>query len=106
MQKHRARRVSIEIRNVRRSLGVLDRSLGRLVPLLMAAMQNGAQAEKSNPRRRLSAKSRAALVLQGRYMGFMRQLKARQKAQVRMVKEAKGVRAAIARAKAMSSATK
>jgi hypothetical protein len=34
-------------------------------------------------------------------MGFMRQLKPRQKAQVRNIKEAKGVRAAIAKAKSL-----
>jgi hypothetical protein len=36
-----------------------------------------------------------------RYMGFMRQLKPRQKAQVRRIKEAKGVRAAIERARGL-----
>jgi hypothetical protein len=46
-----------------------------------------------------SAKARASLVLQGRYMGYVRQLKPRQKAQVRKIREAKGVRAAIAKAK-------
>jgi hypothetical protein len=30
------------------------------------------------------------MVLQGRYMGYMRQLKPRQKAQVRNIREAKG----------------
>jgi hypothetical protein len=53
--------------------------------------------------RRLSPKARASLVLQGRYMGFMRQLKPRQKAQLRKVKEAKGVRAAIAKARHLAS---
>ena len=35
----------------------------------------------------------------GRYMGYMRQLKPRQKTQVRKIKETQGVRAAIARAR-------
>jgi hypothetical protein len=35
-------------------------------------------------------------------MGFMRQLKPRQKAQVRKLKEVKGVRAAIVRAKVLA----
>jgi hypothetical protein len=52
-------------------------------------------------RPRLSAKARASMVLQGRYMGYMRQLKPRQKAQVRKIREAKGVGAAIARAKTL-----
>jgi hypothetical protein len=37
-------------------------------------------------------------------MGYMRQLKPRQKAQVRKIKETKGVRAAIERARALSQA--
>src|SRR5690349_19725344 len=41
---------------------------------------------------------------QGRYMGYMRQLKPRQKAQVRKVREAKGVRAAIALGKTLRGA--
>jgi hypothetical protein len=65
-------------------------------------MQNGAKPEKPRRRPRLSRKARASLVLQGRYMGFMRQLKPRQKVQVRKIKEAKGVKAAIARAKALA----
>ena len=48
------------------------------------------------------SKPRASLFLQGRYMGFMRQLKPRLKAQVRKVKEAKGVRAAIVKAKGLA----
>jgi len=75
----------------------LDQTLQRLTSTgeAPAAVSNG------RPRRkvRLSPKARAALVLQGRYMGFMRQLKPRQKAVVRGIKESKGVRAAIARAR-------
>lgn len=40
------------------------------------------------------AKSRAALNVQGRYIGYLRHLKPRQEAQVRKVREAKEVRAA------------
>ena len=89
---------------VRRSLRTLDRSLRRLVPLLTAAMQNGARPEKPRRRAHPSRKARASLVLQGRYMGYMRQLKPKQKTQVRKLKEAKGVRAAIARAKVLAQA--
>jgi hypothetical protein len=53
-------------------------------------------------RKPLSAKARSSLVLQGRYMGYMRQLRPRQKAQVRKLREAKGVRAAIERARRMA----
>jgi hypothetical protein len=88
-----------EVARVRHGLRALDYSLHRLVPLLTTATKNGIQREQVPRRRRLSPKARAALVLQGRYMGFMRQLKPRQKAQVRRVKEARGVVAAIAMAK-------
>jgi len=49
-------------------------------------------------------KARASMVLQGRYMGYMRQLKPRQKAQVRRVRAGKGVGAAIQRARELSEA--
>jgi len=79
-----------------------DRSLRRLVPILAVAMQNGAHAETPRRRPRLSPKARASLVLQGRYMGFMRQLKPRQKAQVRRIKEVNGLKAAIKSARHLS----
>jgi len=86
-----------EFKTLRVAMQSLDATLQKLVS------SNGAAETVSNgrPRRkvRLSPKARASLVLQGRYMGFMRQLKPRQKAQVRKVKEAKGVRAAIHRAR-------
>ncbi|HEV8242925.1 MAG TPA: hypothetical protein VGQ07_02945 [Nitrospirales bacterium] len=94
------RRVSNEILSLRQTLKAFDRSLRRLTPLLSAGVAlNGAQKANGRSRPRLSAKARASMVLQGRYMGYMRQLKPRQKAQVREVKAVKGVRAAIARAK-------
>src|SRR5260221_1680050 len=99
----KAKIVAREIMHLRRSLHTLDRSLQRLTSLLSAAVSlNHAPKENGRSRPRLSPKAHASLVLQGRYMGFMRQLKPRQKAQVRRIKEAKGVRVAIARAKSLS----
>jgi hypothetical protein len=93
-----------EIQTLRQSLTAFDRSLRRLA--WMVGQLNGSierrRKRRSGLRKPLSAKARASLVLQGRYMGFMRQLKPRQKAQVRKVKEAKGVRAAIAKARAIA----
>ena len=92
--------ISREIRTLRRSLRALDRSLLRLRTMLSAGMAQNTQTKgNSRSRLRLSAKGRAALVLQGRYIGYMRHLKPLQKAQVRKIREAKGVRAAIARAR-------
>jgi hypothetical protein len=97
--KRQGNQVVSDIRALRQQLSTFDRSLRRLVPLLSAVEKDGAQAEKLRRRPRLSAKAHVSLVLQGRYMGYMRQLKPMQKAQVRKVREVKGVRAAIARAK-------
>lgn len=79
----------------RRSLSALDRSLKRLAFALLRTVRSGRP-----PRRRtaLSPKARASLVLQGRYMGYMRQLKPAQKAMVRSVLAKSGKKAAIRRA--------
>jgi hypothetical protein len=85
-----------EIKNLHSALRSFDKTLQKVIA------SNGT-GETTRARRRISFKHRAALVLQGRYMGYMRQLKPRQKAQVRKIKEAKGVRAAIARAKRLAA---
>lgn len=96
--------MSWQIRSARRSLRTLDRSLRRLAWML--GQLDGRIERRRKPRaasrKPLSAKSRASLVLQGRYMGYMRQLRPRQKAQVRKIREAKGVRAAIERARELA----
>jgi hypothetical protein len=95
--------ITRELFRVQISLRTLDKALQRLTPVLTAEMKatsNGA----ARPAARVSAKTRVARVLQGRYMGYMRQLKPRQKAQVRQVREAKGMRAAIRRAKELRPA--
>ena len=75
----------------------------RLAPLLQAA----ATAVRGNASRRgrslkLSAERRAALKLQGQYMGYLRGLKPRQKARVKALRAARGVRPAIAFAKKLA----
>jgi len=96
--------IAREIGVARRSLRTFDLSLRRLVPLLTAATRNGMVADHPLRRSRsnLSPGARASMVLQGRYMGYIRQLKPRQKAQVRRIREAKEVRVAIVRAREMS----
>jgi len=101
VDSHPRSRIAQEMMDVQRAVRALAGSLRRLVPLLTAAATNGTQPERPRRRPRLSAKARASLVLQGRYMGYIRQLKPRQKAQVRKVKDAKGVRVAILRARAL-----
>lgn len=93
------RRISNEIRAMRRSVSMLDRSIRRLTPILeAAAAKNGHSNGLHRRRANLTPKQRAALKLQGRYMGFVRQLGPRQKAEVRRIREAKGVIAAVQRA--------
>ena len=98
--------IAEEIGSLRRSLKTLEGSLRRFAPMLSAVVALDGRPLEKIPRRRirLSSKARASMVLQGRYMGYMRQLKPRQKAQVRKIREAKGVRAAIVKARAHARA--
>src|SRR6267142_1872533 len=88
-----------------RTLRTLNSAVRRLVPILSSAISTkGAHNGNDRARRPLSAKARASMVLQGRYMGYMRQLKPRQKAQVRKIREVKGIGAAITRASELAAA--
>jgi len=98
--KHRVVSIVKEMHRLRAALKVADRSLARISRHVI--VMNAGSGGNGGYRRRLSPKARASLVLQGRYMGFMRQLRPRQKAQVRKIKEAKGVRGAIQRARELS----
>lgn len=68
--------------------------------LELAAATNG----KPTPRRKMTItpQRRAQLKLQGQYMGYMRQLKPRQKAQAKAAKEKGGYRAGIKRARELA----
>ncbi len=104
MPKRPGSSVARKIRVLRQQLSTFDRSLRRLASML--GQLDGRIERRRKPhagtRRALSTKVRASLVLQGRYMGYVRQLKPRQKAQIRKIKEAKGVRAAIRMARGMA----
>jgi hypothetical protein len=90
-----------ELRSIRAALHQLHRSLDRLSSALSATQ--GTEKKPSHRTLRLTAARRAALKLQGRYMGHLRGLKPRQKAQVKRIRAEKGIRAAIAAAKRLSS---
>ena len=104
MPKRQGHLVVNKIRSLRQQLSAFDRSLRRLASML--GQLNGRIERRRKPRagfrKALSKKARASMVLQGRYMGYMRQLKPRQKALVRKIREAKGVKAAIVRAKQLA----
>src|SRR5262245_48037038 len=85
---------------VRRSLRTLDRALADLAVAIRTYKTAGPEGRRR--RRPLSGKARAALKLQGQYMGHMRQLKPAQKAIVRAVREKSGTVAAIRKAKELA----
>lgn len=90
-----------ELRSIRTALRQIMRSLGRLAPLLAA----GQTTNRQQPRRKMqiTPTRRAALKLQGRYLGYMRQLRPPQKAKVKKIRAARGIRSAIAEAKRLAS---
>lgn len=94
-----------DIRIIRRALTSIASALGRLAPQL-AQPRNPKLAAPDRPRRKLtlSAERRAALKLQGEYMGFLRGLKPRQQAQVKALRAAKGFGRAVALAKKLARA--
>jgi hypothetical protein len=101
LAKPRARTVNTEIQSIRRSLSSIGRALARLGPALEAAARQPKEASARGARRRLSPERRAALVLQGQYIGHLRMLPPRQQARVSALRREKGVRAAIRYAKGL-----
>jgi hypothetical protein len=95
--------VEKQARVILKSLGAIAEALARLVAVAKAA-EGGKRPAANGGRRRLelSPKRRAALKLQGQYIGHLRNLKPRQKAQVKALRAEKGFRAAIAMAKRMA----
>jgi len=94
-----------ELRTIRTSFRLLARSLSRIAPILTAApeLSTGADGEgRPRKRPRISRAYRAALKLQGKYMGTMRGLPPRNIAQVKRIRAEKGIRAAIRAAERMA----
>ena len=90
---------------LKKSLRAIERAFADIAALAAAltdrvrvAKRGAGRATTAKPRLRkltISPKRRAQLKLQGRYMGFMRQLKPAQKLRVKAVKEKRGYEAAI-----------
>ena len=94
-----------EIRSIRASFRQIARSFGRIAPLLTEVAPTADRAAGSNGGRRkprLSTDQRRALKLQGQYMGHLRGLKPRQKARVKALRAAKGIKPAIAFARRLA----
>jgi len=102
------RSISREIGSIRRSLSTVGTALGRLAPLLeRLARQRAADGPGAVATRaplRLSPERRSALKLQGQYIGHLRNLKPRQKTQVKAVRASKGIAAAIVLARKLGAA--
>ena len=94
--------VASDITTIRRTLRTLDSALGRLAASLGSVRTNGAAPVKR--KLNLTPARKAALKLQGQCMGYLRNLKPKQKAEVKALKAAKGIRPAIARAKQLGAA--
>jgi hypothetical protein len=95
--------ITANVATLRRSISNLDRALTRLAASLNGSLVAGSS---SRPRRKLTITParRAALKLQGQYMGYVRNLKPRQKAEVKAARETTGVRAAIGVARRLGNA--
>jgi hypothetical protein len=104
LPKSRPRSINLEIQSIRRSLSSIGRALARLGPALDAAARGKVAPVARGAKRRLSPERRAALVLQGQYIGHLRMLPVRQQAQVADLRRQKGVRAAIRYAKSLRKA--
>lgn len=78
--------------SARRSLYALERSLARLAAHARDINRNNSATPRGKPRRKLKLlpARRKALRLQGRYLGYMRQLKSR--AEVRALRAKEGGR--------------
>ena len=83
--------VTKQIRAVKTAL----RDVKRAVAKLVAALKRQQPATAAKRTLRLTPKRRAALKLQGAYIGHMRHLKPRQKAEVKAIREKRGMEAAI-----------
>lgn len=99
----RLRRTSVKrsLDAIERAFAEIETSLGALTKRIRRAERQAERrvrsAGRTSPRRslRITPKRRAQLKLQGAYMGFMRQLGPRLKAQVKAIKEKKGFEDAI-----------
>jgi hypothetical protein len=92
---------------IARSLGSISEALTRIAPLVGHAIGTVAAATPAAraPRKlNLTPQRKAALKLQGQYMGYLRGLKPRQKSRVKALAAAKGVRAAVSLARELARA--
>ena|ERR687898_2131790 len=88
------RAITRELRNIRRSFTAIQRALTRLA-LAAGTSQRQPSADRKRRALTLTPARRASLKLQGQYMGYVRNLRPRQKSRVKALKATKGYPAAI-----------
>lgn len=88
------------IQDLRKRLAALEHGVASGIATTRKAVTRRAGRK---PRRKMSAKRRAELRLHGRYLGSVRALPKAAKAKVKKIREAEGVRAAIAAAKRIAA---
>ena len=93
-----SRNATTSLRAIRRSVAQIERSLAVLAKALKATPVAPAAGRKGR-KLKLSPARKAALAIQGEYIGHMRHLNARDKTKVKALKAAKGMKAAVALAK-------
>jgi len=103
--RHRAV-VKKQLRAIKRAIVGIERSFEGVSKMLRRAERAAARKTTGRAGRklRITPKRRAQLKLQGAYMGYMRQLSARQKSRVKSLKEKRGYEAAIRLAKRIAGA--
>ena len=87
---------------IRKSLASVANSLSRIAAAVNASAPGAGSRQPRGRKLKLSAGRRAALKLQGQYMGHLRNLKPGQKARAKMLRVTKGMRAAIAFARSVA----
>ena len=100
----RKRSAARELRSISAALRQLAQAFDRLAPALAAApTAAGGKSPRAGRKLTLTPARRVALKLQGQYMGYMRNLKPRQKTRVKEIRATKGIRSAIVAAKRLSA---
>ena len=103
MPKRPANPVRKQVRVIRKSLKAIEKSLAKLVAATNGmGLRIGVRRGLKGRKLRLTAKRKAALKVQGAYIGHMRNLKPAHKAQVKAARASKGMLAAISLAKRLA----
>jgi hypothetical protein len=96
--------IARDLASARRSLRALEKTLARLARAVRGISRSNAAkpSRKSSRKLKLTPARLRALKLHGRYLGYIRQLKPRQRAEVKALRAKKGVQAAIKRARRLA----